>query len=297
MSFATHPDIRVRFPESWRTPKAPGYGTFPGPEPKDYEGIDRYKEAVFTAIRNGYRHIDTAQTYTNEHCVGQAIYDSKVVREEIFLTSKLHPDKNSYDGALNGIKESQSELNTHIDLYLIHYPGEGDAIEAWKGLIKARAEEICQHIGVSNFEIHNLERLREETGEYPEVNQIEFHPLLFSGELMNLVQFCKGNGIQVEGYCPLAEGNRGNCMLLNNNDVKMIADTHECSPARVILKWCLQHDVRPIVGSLDPAHISEDNKPYSFQLTGDEMKTIDALGRGHRISKERWGWDPTFVKL
>lgn len=297
MSFATQPDIRVPFPESWRTPKAPGYGTFPGPY--NYEGIERYEEAVLTAIRNGYRHIDTAQTYDNEDYVGQAIHDSEVPRSEIFLTSKLHPDKNSYEGALNGIKESQSELNTHLDLYLIHYPGEGDPIEAWKGLIeaKAEAEEIYQHIGVSNFEIHNLERLREETGEYPEVNQIEFHPLLFSEELMNLVQFCKGNGIQVEGYCPLAQGNaRGNSGLLTNNEVKVIADAHECSPAQVILKWCMQHEVRPIVGSLNPAHISENNRPYSFQLTGNEMKTIDALGRGLRISTV-WGWDPTSVKL
>lgn len=292
MSSELNQPCSVQFPDSWKAPKTPGYGTFPGPY--DYKDIERYEEAVMTAIQNGYRHIDTAQTYYNENYVGQAIRNSGVHRREIFLTSKLEPSKNSYRGALNGIDETRLALKTDLDLFLIHYPGEGKATEAWKGLIKAKAEGRCKHVGVSNFEIKHLKKLLPLTDEYPEVNQIEFHPLLYSKELMGLVQYCKEKGIQVEGYCPLAQANDG---LLEKDAVKAIANRHEVSPAQVILKWCMQHNVRPIVGSINPAHISENAGPYVFLLSQEEIESINALGVAQRRISLDWRWDPPNAEM
>lgn len=292
--------LGIQFPNSWSEPETPGYGTFPGPFDYDveYDGgsspvSERYYAAVATAIRCGYRHIDTAQTYDNEEYVGKAIRDSEVPRNEIFLTSKLDPDLNSYEGARNGIKKSLEELETeYLDLFLLHYPGEGaDPIGAWRGLLDVRSEGLCQHVGVSHFEMKHLERFREQTGEYPEVNQIEFHPLLYSEKLEDLVHFCKQNRILVEGFSPFAEGDP---KILRNTVIERIAQNHNCSPARVILKWCMQHGVRPIVGSSDPTHLSENTEPYNFQLSRDEMTTIDALEP--RVSL-LWGWNAPEVTL
>lgn len=290
----------VQFPDSWKAPKTPGYGTYPGSH--RFEGIERYEGAVLTAIRNGYRHIDSAQTYDNEFYVGQAIHDSGVPRKEIFLTSKLHPSKNSRQGAIDGIEESRSVLKSYLDLFLIHYPGEGEVTEAWKSMIEAKYGGLCKHIGVSNFEIKHIEKLLRSTDECPEVNQIEFHPLLYSKELINLVQHCKENGIQVEGYCLLAWGDKlpdelGRINLLENDAVKKIADKHRISSSQVIIKWCMQHGVRPIVGTLKEEHISENAGPYVFRLSQEEMKSINALGEKQLRLSLFWGWDPPNAKM
>ena len=278
----------VEFPASWRNPESPGYGTFPGPY--DYQGLQRYTEAVAQALALGYRHIDTAQTYENEAFVGEAIRASKVPRDHVFLTSKLHPDRNSYQGALDGITQSKQALGTPPDMYLIHYPGSGSGIEAWRGLMAAKTRGLCRHIGVSNFEKHHLTLLLERTGETPTINQIEFHPHLWSEHLANLVGFCRQNGILVEGYCPLAEGRTG---LLKEPVVLDIARNHGSTPARVILKWCMQHGVRPIVGSLSEKHMSANFGPYDFALTEQEIVLIDALGKSQVRISLIWGWDPT----
>src|ERR1700751_4302605 len=110
----------AKFPDSWKNPQSPGYGTFPGPY--DFQHLERYEKAVIKALELGYRHIDTAQTYENEEYIGKAIEASKVSRNDIFLTSKLNPSENSYQGALAGITKSKQALGTTPDMYLIHYP-------------------------------------------------------------------------------------------------------------------------------------------------------------------------------
>jgi diketogulonate reductase-like aldo/keto reductase len=282
--------LNLEFPKSWKTPLSPGYGTYPGKY--GYEKIERWRDSVLAAIKTGYRHIDTAQTYSNESYIGEAIRNSEVDRDDIFLTSKLLPERNSYDGALERIEASLSALKTNLDLFLIHYPGEGIATAAWKGLIKAKSDGLCKHIGVSNFEMKHLEQLLSSTNECPEVNQIEFHPLLFSKELNELVEYCKEKGIVIEGYCPLAWGDYN---LMRNDSIKAIARKYgeHVTTAQVILKWCMQHGVRPIVGSLNSEHISENAGPYNFELSPEEMITINALGRFKtRVSLNWWGWDP-----
>lgn len=282
----------VEFPASWRNPESPGYGTYPGPY--NYQGVERYAEAVAKALSLGYRHIDTAQTYGNEGYIRKAIRASRVPRDAIFLTSKLLPRRNSYWGALEGIIKSTIKLRTTPDMYLIHYPGAGRAIEAWQGLIEARAKGLCRHIGVSNFEQHHLATLLEKTGETPAVNQIEFHPYLWSERLSDLVDFCRQHAIGVEGYSPLAQCRGG---LLQKPVVLEIAENHNTTPARVILKWCMQHGVRPIAGSLSEKHIAENFGPYDFVLTEQEMLWIDALGALQDRVSLLWGWDPPTAEL
>lgn len=281
-------NMEIHFPASWRSPQTPGYGTYPGPY--EYQGIDRYLQTVKTALLAGFRHIDTAQTYDNEQYVGQAIRASGIARDEIFLTSKVEPSLNSYEGALSGIQASVSALQTQPDMYLLHYPGEGDPCGAWKGLLQAKAQGLCKHVGVSNCEITHLQILRKETGAYPALNQIEFHPLIYSHKLSELVKFCRGAGIAVEGYCPLAQGKRG---ILTDPNIQTIARRHGCSPARVLLKWSMQHGVRPIVGTLNPTHIVKDFGSYSFTLTSEEMATINALGTAQVRASLDWDRDPT----
>jgi len=282
----------VEFPASWKNPESPGYGTYPGPY--KYEGVERYVEAAAKALTLGYRHIDTAQTYGNEAYIREAIRASGVPRDAIFLTSKLHPRRNSYRGALSGLTRSKKRLGTAPDMYLIHYPGRGHAIAAWQGLVEAKAKGLCRHIGVSNFEEQHLMTLLEKTGEPPEVNQIEFHPHLWSEHLSNLVGFCQGCGILVEGYSPLAECRRE---LLQRPVILKIAGNHDATPARVVLKWCMQHGVRPIVGSLTETHIAENLGPYDFTLTQEEMIQIDALGVLQDRVSLVWSWDPTTAVL
>lgn len=283
----------VKFPDSWRNPDHVGYGTYPGPY--RYEGIERYYAAVGSTLSNGYRHIDTAHTYVNEHYLGQAIQESGIPREDIFLTSKLHPDLNSFSGTQEGVEKSLANLRTdYLDLFLIHYPGVGHPGDAWRALHRVRETGLCKHIGVSNFEIKHLKRLREISGVFPEVNQIEFHPLLYSEELEALVQFCRTNDIQVEGYCPLAWADTG---LLESETVAGIVRKYHCTPVRVILQWSMQHGVCPIAGTLSPDHMAENAGPYDFDLTPDDMSAIDNLGNAQIRLSIMWGWDSTKVPV
>jgi diketogulonate reductase-like aldo/keto reductase len=256
--------------------------------------LERYAEAVTKALTLGYRHIDTAQAYENEAYIHQAILASRVPRDAIFLTSKLDSRRNSHQGALEGIMQSKQALGTTPDMYLIHYPGDGSALEAWRGLVEAKAKGLCRRIGVSNFEEHHLTTLLERIGEAPAINQIEFHPHLWSDSLSNLVGFCRQHSILVEGYCPLAENKTG---LLQEPVVREIAQNHGSPPARVILKWCMQHGVRPIAGSLSANHMSENLGLYDFSLTQQEMIQIDALGASQIRLSRCWGWDPTTAVL
>jgi diketogulonate reductase-like aldo/keto reductase len=186
-------------------------------------------------------------------------------------------------------------LSSDLDLFLIHYPGEGEATQAWQGLTMAKVQGLCHHVGVSNFEVKHLELLLAETDTYPEVNQIEFHPYLYSKSLMNLVHYCKSNGILVEGYCPLAWGRKIPAPLpniLENATVKSVAKKHSASASQVILKWCMQHGVRPIFGGLDPNHIAINAGPFDSHLSPEDMEQIDALGEAQIRLSLYWGWDP-----
>jgi diketogulonate reductase-like aldo/keto reductase len=257
------------------------------------------QKSVEEALACGYRHIDTAYTYHNQDLVGAAIRAAGVVRDEVFVTSKLHPDANSYSVAWWKIKEAirlifgkADPAGAYLDCFLIHFPGRGNPLRAWDALREARDEGLLKHIGVSNFEIRHLLELRNHSGEYPELNQIEFHPFIYSKQ-RNLLEFCREKGIAVEGYCPMAQG-----LVVRNPTMCRIAEAHHETPGRIALQWAMRHGVRPIVGSRNADHIRANAVPYAFTLTPDETQALDQIGARHseRISL-RWNWDPTTAPL
>ena len=294
----------VQFPNSWRNPILPGYGTFPAPfvsSNVNAEQVARgFQVHIERALSIGYRHIDTAYAYRNQDLVGAAIRAQGMPRQDVFVTSKLHPSNNSYREASLKIKqairlmwgEDAGRLGHYLDAFLIHYPGLGNPIEAWKALIAARKEGLVRHVGVSNFEIRHLEKLHERTGESAEINQIEFHPFIYV-EQSELLDFCNTRCIAVEGYSPLAEG-----QALNDENLRAIANEHNTSPARIALRWSMQHGVRPIVGTRSPAHLRENAEPYNFTLSAEEMLRIDSLGRTKPVRVSlRWNWNPKSAPL
>lgn len=289
----------VDVPSTGRRPKIPGYGTFPWPFAKsgyDYQEVARgAQRAIETALTLGYRHLDTAFTYRNQDQVGAAIRAAGILREEIYLTSKLHHNNNNYREAREKIREAikliwgkqASDSNAYLNAFLLHYPGVGRPLGAWKALQEARQEGLVRHIGVSNFEIWHIEKLKKGAGEYPEINQIEFHPWIYP-EQAKLLEYCHAKGIAVEGYSPLAQG-----QALMDPVIVKLAAVHKTTPARVVLKWCMQHGVKPIFGSRNLEHLRTNAESYIFTLSADDMQVLDGLGVSHPIRvAEQWHWNP-----
>jgi diketogulonate reductase-like aldo/keto reductase len=289
---------------SWHNPQMPGYGTFPAPFAStafNYRQAARSSQShVEEALAIGYRHLDTAFTYQNQDLVGAAVKARGIPRREIFVTSKLHPNNNDYHGASSKIQEAirliwgedASESDRYLDAFLLHYPGLRKPIEAWKALIDARKQGLVRHTGVSNFEIRHLEKLREATGEYPAINQIELHPYIYV-EQKELLEYCRRRDIAVEGYSPLAEG-----QVLADPGLQTIAVEHGTSPARIVLRWCMQHGVRPIVGTRNRAHMHRNAEPYTFSLTDNQMLLIDSIGNTKTVRVSlKWDWNPKSAPL
>lgn len=281
----------------------PSYGTFPAPfvSTLGYEQAARsVQKPIEQALASGYRHIDTAFAYRNQDLVGAAVRAQCVPRPEVFVTSKLHPYNNTYADALAKIHEAirliwgerQAGTDYYLDAFLIHYPGFGNPVAAWQGLLEAQAQGLVKHAGVSNFEIRHLEQLHKTSGQHPEVNQIELHPYIYL-EQKELLEFCKAKGIALEGYSPLAEG-----QVLDHPELCSIAEAHKTSPASVALKWCMQHGVRPIVGTRNPAHIKANAEVGAFELAGDEMCKIDRLSAKKTVRVSlKWHWNPKTAPL
>ena len=289
---------KTNTPEFWRAPREPGYGTFPFP----FNHIDKNQEdmqisscaSLIRALECGYHHIDTAFAYRNQGQIGIVMKDLGLNRENIFVTSKLHAYNNSYLEAEQKIKEAidiiwgnnAAPTHRYLDSFLIHYPGYGAPAEAWRAMQEARRSGLVNHIGVSNFEVQHLESLKKICGEYPEINQIEFHPWIYI-EQMETIRFCLINEIAVEGYSPFAQGKAMREPLL-----EILALKYDTSVARIILKWSMQHGVLPIIGSRNSVHIRENIEPYEFVLTREEVEQINNLGKAHPIRvAEQWSWN------
>jgi diketogulonate reductase-like aldo/keto reductase len=230
--------------------------------------------AVKWALEAGYRHIDTAAIYGNEESVGKAIAASGVPREEIFVTTKLwNSDQPRPREAFNA---SLKRLGLdYIDLYLIHWPSPESHFGAWKELEKIYGEGKCRAIGVSNFSIGHLDGLLAQCKVVPAVNQVEFSPFLYQKELL---EFCRGKGMQLEAYSPLTRGKR-----LGDNRVEAIAKKHGKSNAQVLIRWSLQHGNVVIPKSANKERIAENFAVFDFELLPSEMAALDALDEGYRI--------------
>ncbi len=233
------------------------------------------KNAVKMALNNGYRKVDTAAVYGNEVGVGEALKESSLKREEIFLTTKVWNEDQGYDATLKAFEESLKRLQTdYLDLYLIHWPVERHYLETWRALNKLYEEGRAKAIGVSNFQIRHLERLPEVSDVVPAVNQIENHPLLTQEELRH---YCNQKGIVVEAWSPLMKGNLDIPLL------QELAKKHQKTVAQVVLRWHIQNGVVVIPKSVHPHRIKENSEIYDFSLSDEEMAAISGLNQNHRF--------------
>ena len=239
---------------------------------------DEVVPSVAKALEVGYRHIDTAAMYGNERGVGHAIQDSGL-GDNVWVTTKLNNDAHGFDAAMKAFDVSMDKLRREtLDLYLIHWPlpSKDRYAEAWKAMQALRDDGRITTIGVCNFQVPHLQKLYEQTGEYPAINQIELHPYLVQQELRD---FHAENGIVTEAWSPLASGGLG---LLNDLTVTEIARAHDVTPAQAILRWHLQLGNVVIPKSVTPSRIDENFDLFGFELTDDEVDRITALDRSKR---------------
>lgn len=241
------------------------------------EGQEVIKSVQY-ALENGYRSIDTAAGYQNEAGVGTAIKQSRIPREQLFITTKLANHDQGYESTLRAFEESRRKLNLeYIDLYLIHWPGKDKYKETWKAFEKLQKDGLVRAIGVSNFKIHHLENLKQDSDTIPAVNQVEFHPLNYQQELL---QYCKQHGIQLEAWSPLMQGN------LDQSVIADLAQQYGKTPAQIILRWDLQHGIVTIPKSIRQERIRENTQIFDFTLSDEDMKSLDALNQNKRFGPD-----------
>ena len=245
------------------------------------EGDEVYR-AVSAAIDEGYRLIDTAAIYGNEAGVGQAVIESAVPREEIFVTTKLWNDSQGADSTLDAFETSLNKLGLeYVDLYLIHWPTpkRGKFVKTWKVLEQLLADGKVRSIGVSNFKPDHLQELLDATDVIPAINQVELHPRLQQRETR---EFCKQHDITIQSYSPLMQAGD----ILENDALLSIAEAQQKSVAQVMLRWHLQSGLVPIPKSSNPARIAENFQVFDFTLSDDQIDTIDELDDGIRINAD-----------
>ncbi|MFE4643107.1 aldo/keto reductase [Streptomyces sp. NPDC056730] len=244
-------------------------------------GDEETTGAVLTALEAGYRSIDTAAVYGNENGVGRAIASSGLPRDELFITTKLWNDDQGYDSTLAAFDASLARLGLdRVDLYLIHWPtpARDPYLHTWRPLEKLLADGRTRSIGVSNFQPAHLQRLLDETGIVPAVNQVELHPGLQQEELRD---FHAQHGIATEAWSPLAQG-----ALLQEEALTEIAGRHGKTPAQVVLRWHLQLGNIVIPKSVTPARIRENIDVFDFELSAGDMAALATLDRGLRTGPD-----------
>ena len=240
-------------------------------------GPNEVETAISYALESGYRLIDTASVYKNEDGVGRAVKSSSVSREELFITTKVWNTAQRIGNIEGAFERSLERLQLdYVDLYLIHWPVPGCYLETWKSLEKIYESGRAKAIGVSNFEISNLEELFETSGIVPAVNQIEYHPLFNQSELC---AYCQERGIAVQAYAPLARG-----AYLNRDTLIRIGAKYGKSAAQAGLRWMIQKGISVIPKSTHPDRIASNADIFDFELTDIEMKAIDALDEKFRSS-------------
>ncbi|MFF1571566.1 aldo/keto reductase [Leifsonia sp. NPDC058292] len=245
-----------------------GFGTYPL---RGGEGA----AAIGSAIDIGYRLIDTAVNYGNEDAVGRAVAESSVPREELKITTKVPGRDHGYDETIASCHRSLDALQLdYLDLYLIHWPNPsvGKFVDTWKAMVELRADGPVRSIGVSNFTIEFLERLEAETGVLPAVNQIELHPFFPQTELL---AYHREKGIVTEAWSPLGK----NAPVLTAEPVTHAAAAHGVTPGQVVLRWHTQIGSLPIPKSASPERQRENFDIFGFELDGDEVAAITALGK------------------
>jgi 2,5-diketo-D-gluconate reductase A len=248
-----------------------GFGVFQVPPEETYA-------AVAEALNVGYRHIDTAKLYYNEAAVGEAVRDSDIPREELFVTTKLWNDDQGKGNVGPAIEESLARLGLdYVDLYLMHWPSptRGLYVETWAEMQSLRDEGLARSVGVSNFMPEHLIALKEADLPTPPINQIELHPGLQQRETTD---YAVANDIVIEAWSPLAQGG-----VLQDPNIAAIAGRHGKTPAQVILRWHIQDGRVVIPKSVTPSRIKENFEIFDFELTEDDMAALESLDAGKRV--------------
>lgn len=232
-------------------------------------------QQILAAIKSGYRLIDSATNYDNEGVVGKAIRHSGVPRSEFFITSKLPGKYHDYESARDAIQESLARMGIdYFDLFIIHWPlpKRGLYVEAWQALVDAQKQGLIRSIGVSNFEPEHLDRIIEETGVKPAVNQIEIHPYWVQED--NVLENLR-RGIKVEAWSPLGRGSAA----LKEPVIQKIAEKYGKSTGQIITRWHIDRGIIPVLRSSNPAHQREDLDVFDFELENNEIAAINDLNR------------------
>ncbi|HEY9350554.1 MAG TPA: aldo/keto reductase, partial [Acidothermales bacterium] len=243
---------------------------------------EQTREATLMALEVGYRHIDTAEMYGNEKQVGEAVRDSDVPRDEVFVTSKLDNGFHAFDDALHAFDQTLKALEfDYVDLFLIHWPlpKVGNYVDTWRALEEIYRSGRARAIGVSNFQPHHLRRLQDETEITPAVNQIEVHPYLIQDEVRG---YDAERGIATEAYSPIAQG-----LVLDDPTIVGIAERLDRTPAQVTLRWHIQRGEIVFPKSVTRERVEENLDIFDFELSDDDMAAITGLNRD-----ERTGQDP-----
>lgn len=248
-----------------------GFGTWQTPDG------DTAVSSVKAALSLGYKHIDTAAVYGNEKSVGTGIAESKVSREELFVTSKVWNKDRGYEKTIAAFNKTLSDLGLdYLDLYLIHWPANAKQfsnwdeinLETWRAMTQLYKEGKIRAIGVSNFLPHHLKSLMK-TEIPPMVNQIEFHP----GQMQNeTVDYCKKHNMLVEAWSPLGTGR-----MLSNETLKEIAAKYNKSVAQLCIRWCLQNEVLPLPKSVTPSRIQENSEIFDFVISNEDMSLVNSM--------------------
>ncbi len=271
MRTMTVPDITLH--NGLRIPQL-GFGVWQVPD-------DAVVDAVSHALAAGYRSIDTAAAYGNEAGVGEALRRSGLDRDDVFVTTKLANPDQGYDATLRAFEASLERLGLDVlDLYLIHWPlpRRDLYVPTWKAMERLYAEGRVRAIGVCNFQPSHLERVMEEGGIAPMVNQIELHPLLTQEELRS---FDAENNIATEAWSPLGQGE-----LLSHPLITDLAQAYERTPAQILLRWHIQLGNVVIPKSVTPERIRSNFEVFDFELPEEETARISALNENHRFGPD-----------
>ncbi|AUI72384.1 aldo/keto reductase [Companilactobacillus alimentarius] len=236
------------------------------------------KQAVHDAIDIGYRHIDTALAYANEKEVGEAVRDSGVKREDLFVTSKLPGQTKNYDDTLRDFDTTMKNLDIdYLDLYLVHAPWPWSEIgsnydkqnqDVWRAMEKIYNSGRVKAIGVSNFNVHDLENVLKTATIKPMVDQIQYY---IGYTEPKITKFAQDHDILVEAYSPLATGG-----LVNNQDILKIAQKYNVSVPQLAIQFVVQNGVLPLPKAVHKAHI-EDNAKLDFEISAEDMKTLNVM--------------------
>ena len=237
-------------------------------------GENEAENAIISAVKCGYRMIDTASAYKNEENVGRGIARCGIPRKELFITTKIWNNAQRLGDVEGAFQRSLDRLGLdYIDLYLIHWPVPGCYLSTWKEMEKILSSGRALSIGVSNFEIRHLEELRRVSGIVPAVNQIECHPLCYPKEL---IDYCQANGIQVQDYAPLARG-----AYLDHDVLCVMGTKYAHTPAQVGLRWAVQKGISVIPKSVHPDRIESNANIFDFSIDQEDMDLLDTLNENY----------------